>query len=129
VAAKGSVIMRAREFIKESTSGKLDSAKQNTSRGIHKFTDGERWNSDYKAYRLGLTVASCDGVNVPDVDFESWVGRWKTAHPYTQVEADMLRLSYMAAEIEFEDLNHGDLKSQEPDDTNTQSPVANWMKK
>jgi hypothetical protein len=121
--------MRAREFIAESSAGKLRTSQQDASRGIHKFTDGERWNSDYKSYRLGLTVAGCDGINEPEVDFESWVGRWKTAHPYTQVEADMLRLSYIAAKIAYEDLNQGDLSSQETPDTNTISPVANWMKK
>lgn len=121
--------MRATEFISESSAGKLRPSQQDATRGVHKFTDAERWNSDYKSYRLGLAIAGCDGVNAPEVDFESWVGRWKTAHPYTQVEADMLRLSYMAAKIEYEDLNDGDLTSKETPSTYTTSPVANWMKK
>lgn len=121
--------MRAKEFIMEATAGRLSSSQQNPSRGLHKFSDGEKWNGDYKQYRLGLALACTDGTNMPEVDFESWVGRWKTAHPYTKAEADMLRIAYIAAKIEHEDLNHGDMNSKEPPDTYTVSPISNWMNK
>lgn len=116
--------MRAYEFITEATAGKITQQQQNASVGLNKFTDAEKWNSDYKQYRLGLALAACDGRNLPPVDFESWVGRWKTAHPYTQLEQDMLKLAYKAAKVEYLDVNRGDLESQEPDDTNTASPLA-----
>ena len=121
--------MRAREFVAEATSGKLSKRQQQPTRGVHKFTDAERWNSDYKMYRMGLALACTDGVNMPEVDFESFVGRWKMAYPYSEVEVDMLKRAYEVTKTAFVDLNKGDLMSQELDTTNTVSPVANWMKK
>lgn len=121
--------MRAKEFILEVKRGKITKRQGNASRGINKFTDGERWNSDYKAYRLGLALACTDGKIMPEVDFESWVGRWKTAHPYTEQEQEMLKRAYEATKTEHEDVNHGDMHSQELPSTNTVSPVSNWMKK
>lgn len=120
--------MRAREFVLEAKRGKITKRQGNASRGINKFTDGEHWNSDYKAYRLGLALACTDGKIAPDVDFESWVGRWKTAHPYTKEEQEMLKRAYDAVKVEHEDVNDGDMRSQELDSTYTVSPVANWMK-
>ena len=122
--------MRAREFIEESKiakSAKISKRQQVATRGLNKVTDGDRWNSDYKLYRLGLALAACDGVNLPDVDAESWVGRWKTVHPYSKEEQDMLNLAYKAVNAEAEDVNNGDMKSEELPDTYTVSPVSNWM--
>jgi hypothetical protein len=121
--------MRAKEFISEATSGHLSKRQQEPSRGIHKFTDAERWNSDYKFYRMGLALACTDGESMPETDFESFVGRWKMAYPYSQVEVDMLKRAYEATKTAFVDLNNGDLMSKELPDTNVQSPVSNWMKK
>lgn len=104
-------------------SKKIPKRFQEPSTGINKFTDGERWNSDYKMYRLGLALAPCDGENVPDVDPESWVGRWKTAHPYTDTEQKMLKLAYKATKINYQDENHGDLKSMETPGVNTTSVI------
>ena len=53
--------MRAREFIAERKGGKMSKLHQNATRGINKYTDDDRWNSDYKLYRLGLAMASTDG--------------------------------------------------------------------
>lgn len=116
--------MKIREVISEATAGKLKPRQQQPSRGIHKFTDAERWNSDYKQYRLGLALAETDGITPPGVDYESWYGRWKTAHPYTQQEADMLKLAYAATKVAYQDLNNGDLRSQELESTNKISPIA-----
>lgn len=120
--------MRANEFINEATTGKIPKRVQKPSAGINKFTDGEKWNSDYKQYRLGLAVACTDGKNKPDVDKESWVGRWKIAYPYTDAEQKMLELAYDAVEIEHEDVNHGNLHSEETDSTYTVSPVPDRKK-
>lgn len=120
--------MKIREVITEATAGKLKPRQQQPSRGIHKFTDAEKWNSDYKQYRLGLALAETDGVTPPTVDYESWYGRWKTAHPYTQQECDMLNLAYKATKVKHQDLNHGDIRSQELESTNKQSPTATRKK-
>jgi hypothetical protein len=121
--------MRASEFIVEASAGNMSKRQQEPTRGIHKFTDAERWNGDYKMYRMGLALACTDGKNMPDTDFESFVGRWKMAYPYSDVEVDMLKQAYKATKTKFVDLNKGNLKSKELDGTNTLSPVSNWNKK
>jgi hypothetical protein len=121
--------MRAKEFIDESKSGKLTKTQQQPTRGLNKFSDADRWNADYTLYRLGMAVAGTDGKNHPDMDKESWIGKSKITAPYSEKEQDMLKIAYEIAGANYEDINHGDMKSQELDGTNTVSPVANWMKK
>lgn len=108
----------------EAKQGKMTKREQQPTRGVNKITDAEKWNSDYKLYRLGLAVACTDGINDPDMDFESWVGRWKTTHPYTKEEQAMLKKAYKAAKISYQDVNNGDMRSLELDSTNKVSPVA-----
>lgn len=121
--------MRAHEFITEATAGKMSKRQQQPSRGVHKFSDAEHWNGDYKMYRMGLALACTDGQSMPDTDFESFVGRWKMAYPYSEVEVDMLKRAYEATKTAYVDLNKGDLMSKELPGTNTQSPVSQWNKK
>ncbi len=121
--------MRANEFISEAKAGKMSKRQQQPTRGLNKFSDGDRWNSDYTLYRLGMAVAGTDGKIVPEMDTESWVGKSKVAAPYSKEDQDMLKIAYKIAGASYEDLNHGDLESQELKSTNTTSPVANWMKK
>jgi hypothetical protein len=120
--------MRAIEFILETSRGKMTDRQQQPTRGVHKFSDAEHWNSDYKMYRMGLALACTDGTNMPEVDFESFVGRWKMAYPYSDVEVDMLKKAYQATKTDYVDINKGDMKSKELKNTNTVSPVNNWMK-
>ena len=120
--------MRANEFIVERKGGKMTQRQQNPTRGFSKYTDKDRWGSDYKLYRLGLALAACDGVNDVDVDEESWIGRWKTLHPYSDKEQDMIDIAAKAVGVKVHDENHGDMRSRETDDTYTVSPVSNWMK-
>lgn len=121
--------MRACEFIVERKGGKMTKRQQNPTRGVNKYTDSDRWSSDYKLYRLGLAMACTDGKEVPNMDEESWVGRWKTLHPYSDKEQEMIDIAAKAAGVNVHDVNHGDMRSMETDDTYTTSPVANWMKK
>lgn len=121
--------MRANEFITEKKDGKLTKRQQNPTRGVNKFTDGDKWNADYTQFRLGMALAGTDGKNMPELDAESWAGKSKTAHPYTKVEQDMLKMAYKAVGASYQDLNNGDMKSKELDDTYTTSPVNDWNKK
>lgn len=121
--------MRAKEFIIERHQGKIPPRQQYPTRGLHVFSDGEKWNGDYTQYRLGLVLACANGKDPVDVDWKSWVGKQKTAHPYTQEEVDMLKQAYEAAGADYIDLNNGDLESKELNSVNTVSPVSNWMKK
>jgi hypothetical protein len=116
--------MKINEVITEATLGKLSKRQQQATRGLNKFTDGDHWNSDYTLYRLGLAVAATDGKSVPDTDKESWVGKWKVTAPYSQADQDMLKKAYQAVGADYEDVNHGDMRSQELESTHKASPVA-----
>lgn len=118
--------MRAKEFIKEAKQGKIAKRQQSPSRGIHKFSDAEHWNGDYKMYRMGLALACTDGDSDPDIDYETFVGRWKMAYPYSEVEAKMLKKAYKATKTEYIDVNKGDMRSIENDGTNKSSPISGF---
>jgi hypothetical protein len=120
--------MRINELLTEVKAGKMSKRQQQSTRGVITFSDSERWNADYVAYRLGMAVAGCDGITPPDMDPKSWIGKNKAAFPYSQVEKDMLTLAFKTVGAHAEDLNHGDIDSDELDSTNNVSPVADWMK-
>ena len=115
--------MRANEFVSESKIGKIGNRKQMATKGLHKFRDENAADRIYELNRIMMAAASTDGTFVPDIDSESWAGRYDVAAPYTQQESDMLMMAYKAAGSEYHDLNKGDLKSKELDSTNSQSTV------
>ena len=114
--------MRAREFISEvkKTQMRKDHARATTGR--HTFTDAP---AD-RAYVLGkvMSAAACaNGYDPLNVPAETWVGKRNTAHPYTDIEDKMMKQAYKAVGVEWEDHNHGDLRSMEPENTNSTSPI------
>ena len=114
--------MRANEFISESKKGKISSRQQQSTRGLNVFSKKiDSYDRIYDLNRLMMAVASSDGINPVKMDAESWIGKHNTAHPYTKEEQDMLKLAYKAADLEYIDLNNGDLDSEELPNTNTQS--------
>ena len=115
--------MRATEFVSEAKVGKIGNRKQMSTIGLHKFRDEDCADRTYELNRIMMAVAVTDGTFVPDIDGESWAGRYNIAAPYTQEENDMLMMAYKAAGSDFHDLNKGDLKSKELDGINTQSTV------
>jgi hypothetical protein len=115
--------MRATEFVSESKVGKIGNRKQVATKGLHKFRDANCADRVYELNRIMMAAASTDGTFVPEIDGESWAGRYNVATPYTQEEQNMLLMAYKAAGSDFHDINKGDLKSQELDGTNTQSTV------
>lgn len=119
--------MRINELLTEVKTGKMSKRQNQSTRGVNTYSDAERWNSDYVAYRLGMALASTDGTTAPNIDAKSWIGKSKAAFPYTQQEQDMLNLAYKAVGADYQDVNHGNLNSEELDSTDTVSPVANWM--
>jgi hypothetical protein len=114
--------MRAHEFITEGNKGKVSDRQQQSTVGLNIFA-ATQYDRAYDLNRVMMAVASTDGVTVPDLNRESWVGKNNTAHPYTQVEQDMLKIAYKAAGIPFKDLNKGDLDSEELASTQDQSPI------
>ena len=121
--------MRAREFINEAQrQGRITKRQQQATKGVNTFTDGERWNGDYTHYRVGIAAACTDGKFVPDMNSKSWIGKSKAAFPYTPEDQEILKKAYQAAGAAYEDLNHGDMDSDELDTTNSVSPVAQRKK-
>ena len=116
--------MRAKDFITEKKQSKMTKRQNQSTRGVNTYSDAERWNSDYVAYRLGMAVAGTDGQIEPEIDSKSWIGKSKSTHPYTQEEQEMLKKAYKAVGASYKDENHGDMRSLELDTTNKTSPVA-----
>jgi hypothetical protein len=114
--------MRAHEFITESGKGKVSARQQQSTVGLNVFAVSQ-YDRTYDLNRVMMAVASTDGKTIPDLSSESWVGKNNTAHPYTEVEQDMLKIAYKSAGIPFKDLNKGDLDSEELDSTQDQSPI------
>ena len=116
--------MRAREFVAEAKVGAVGKRRSAATRGLHKFRDETFADRIYELNRVMMAVASTDGTFVPDIDQESWSGRHDIAAPYTKEEADMLKQAFKATGSWNQDLNHGDMESQEVPSTNKQSPVV-----
>ncbi len=120
--------MKVRDIISEgSKAGKIPDSQRQSTAGLHRYKDGPKqhdFGSDYAQYRLGLALAKSDGKTPLDIDYKSWIGKQKTAHPYTKEEDAMLKQCYPLIGAEYEDLNNGDMKSKELNDTNKTSPIA-----
>jgi hypothetical protein len=117
--------MRAREFVTEQK-GEITKRQQSGSVGLHVFGDASRISSTYTLNRLMMAAAATDGTFEPDVDEESWIGKMRSAHPYTQQEADILKMAYRAVGATYTDLNRGDLDSEEPPGGNDKSPIQGF---
>lgn len=116
--------MKVTEIISEAIQGKMDKGIQDSTPGTQTFGDARRANSDYVAYRLAMAAASTNGKDIkPNMDSESWIGKKKSAHPYTKEEADILKMAYKAAGASYKDLNKGDMRSLEQPDVNKASPT------
>ena len=116
--------MRALEFIAENGAGKISKRNQNATVGLHKFRDKNLADRVYELNRIMMATAATDGTFVPEIDNESWAGRYDVAAPYTKEEHNMLLMAYKAAGSNFKDLNKGDLQSQEHPGVNVTSPVT-----
>jgi hypothetical protein len=118
--------MRAREFIAE-RDGTIGTRRQAATVGLDVFGDSERMNSDYTLNRVMMAAAMADGTNKPiDMDAKSWLGKRRSAHPYTKVEQNMLKQAFKAAGADWKDLNDGDMESEEHPAVNVTSPVVSF---
>ena len=117
--------MRALEFVQESR-GKITKRQQNASVGMNLFFDPSRTDSTYTLNRVMMAVAATDGTFVPDMNDESWIGKDRSAHPYTEQEQQMLVKAFKAAGAEYKDLNNGNFKSEELPGVNITSPVKSF---
>ena len=119
--------MRALEFVQESR-GKITKRQQQSTKGLNTYRDGEKADSTYTSYRLGMAVAGANGKDPIEMNGKSWAGKTKTTHPYSKEEQEMLKQAYKVVGAKYKDLNKGDMESQELSSTNTVSPVSNWNK-
>lgn len=118
--------MRAREFMVEQI-GKPSHRVQQATRGLNLFRDKRKTNSDYVLNRVMMAAACADGTDAPvEMEDMSWVGTRRSAHPYTKQEQNMLKQAYRAAGAEWDDLNHGDMDSEEVASTNKVSPIKGF---
>ena len=117
--------MRAREFVTEQK-GEITKRQQFGTVGLHLFGDGARQNSTYTLNRLMMAAAATDGTFDPELDEESWIGKARSAHPYTQEEVEILKRAYRAVGATYKDLNKGDLDSEEPPGGNDRSPIQGF---
>jgi hypothetical protein len=115
--------MRATEFVTENRVGKISKRLDLATVGLNKFRDSQFADRVYELNRIMMAVASTDGSFVPELDGESWAGRNNIAAPYTPEEQDMLKMAYKAVGSHHEDLNHGDLRSQEHPAVYKDSPI------
>lgn len=107
----------------EDRAGKISTRNQNATVGLNRFRDAEFADRTYELNRIMMAVASTDGTFVPELDGESWAGRNNIAAPYTPEEQNMLKMAYKAIGSHHDDLNNGDLHSQEHPAVNVTSPV------
>jgi hypothetical protein len=114
--------MRAREFITE-VNGKIGKRRQFATRGLNLVKDGDGVNTTYKVSRVMMAAASTDGKTSPATHETSWIGTWALAAPYTQEEQDKLKIAYKTVNAKYQDLNKGDLDSEEIPSTNRTSPI------
>lgn len=119
--------MRAKEFIveKKLSKGKISKSNSESTRGLHLFTDNN-FDRLYMLNRIMMATASSDGVNDFEMPPESWVGRNNTAHPYTKEETEKLKQAYKKVGVKYNDLNGGNMDSNELDSTNNKSPVKGF---
>jgi hypothetical protein len=118
--------MRANEFMAESSQKKISKRQSQSTKGLNTYGDSEHVSGDYTAYRLGMAVAGANGKDPLQMPAKSWIGKSKSTHPYTQQEQDMLTQAYKVVGAEYKDLNHGDMKSKELDDTHKTSPILGF---
>jgi hypothetical protein len=119
--------MRAHEFITETRKiAKISKRMQQSTRGLQKFRDPSGIDRTYELNRVMMAAACSDGVTPLVLDAESWSGRYNTAHPYTEIEQQMLTQVFKALGTDYTDLNGGNFHSEELESTNIQSPVTSF---
>lgn len=124
--------MRAREFIVELSvkpSGKMHPDHEKAANGGILSRDVGGYDRTYHMNRLLMAAAMSDGDMTKPIsmDASSFVEKYNVAFPYTDVEHLMMLHAMSTIPTDGGELTKR-AKSQEPDDTYTQSPVSNWMK-
>jgi len=123
--------MRAKEFINEARGdGVMHTDQAAASQGAIRMRDVGGYDRTYHLNRIWMATAMADGRSAKAVDMDSgtWVQKYNVAFPYTDAEHLMVLAAMATIPTDSQELLKRS-KSVEPKDTNTVSPVANWMKK
>ena len=122
--------MRAKEFIAEAQrEGTLPKDLERISQGSIRMRDIGGYDRTYHLNRIWMATAMADGQNKKPVDMDcsSFVEKYNVAFPYTDIEHMMVLQAMATIPTDGKELAKRS-KSQEPEDTNIVSPVANRMK-
>jgi hypothetical protein len=123
--------MRAREFVLEGTpEGKIPRNLVRSNQGSMRMRDNGGYDRTYHLNRIWMATAMADGKSKKPVDMDSasFVEKYNVAFPYTDIEHMMILQAMATIPTDSKELAKRS-KSEELPDTNTVSPVANWMKK
>ena len=123
--------MRAKEFVIEGRGdGKMPGELNDAHQGSMRMRDVGGYDRTYHLNRIWMAAAMADGKSTRPVDMDSasFVEKYNVAFPYTDMEHMMLLQAMATIPTDSKELAKRG-KSVEPKDTNTVSPVANWMKK
>jgi hypothetical protein len=116
--------MRAKE-IAEARTGKLHATQKSTLNRSNKFsTSNDRF---YDLNRVMMATAGSDGVNMPEMDTESWIGRSNFSMPYTKQEQEMVKKACKMVGTNINNIVKD--SSNEPNDTSKVSPVPSTKRK
>jgi hypothetical protein len=109
-------------IIAESKKGTLRSDLKSTLNRSNKFaTANDRF---YDLNRVMMAAASTNGIDVPEMDSESWIGKSNLAMPFTKEEDAMIKKACKAAKTNI--TNIVNTPSHEPKDTDNKSPVIGY---
>lgn len=120
--------MRAREFITNITEGKSTERHphhDSVSKGAGISRDVGGYDRVYHMNRIMMAMAMADGRSTSAVDSpaETWFEKYNTYHPMTDIEHKMIKQAMNTVPTDGKDVAPFG-KSEEPDDTYTDSPVA-----
>lgn len=119
--------MRSYEFINESTTGKLPRGHAHATKHIIKFRD-DGTDRLYNLNQIMKAAAMSDGSSTKslDMDYESFVGKYNMAYPYTKTEYNMMIQSInTVGDSEAQELVR-DHRSMEIPEVHKVSPVKHF---
>jgi hypothetical protein len=119
--------MRAKEFIAEEKEGKLHPEQKAVMPTARRVRDNGGYDRTNHLNRMMMALAMHDGktknaIPKDQMDPNSWVEKYNTAHPYTREEDNMV---VGAMKTLGADHHHviSDHRSREPEGTHKTSPV------
>lgn len=106
--------MRAEEFINEGRPGKMHKDTIAVQQGVSKSRDPGGYDRVYHQNRFMMAAALSDGSGKPvDMDDSSWVEKYNTMHPYTELEHKMIKSAAKTIPTDFKQVTPWS-KSKEP---------------